>query len=88
MNAKFRVWAGRLEEMVKPSRHVELRAVLAQMFADLGHPVGEETSKHPNARKRQEFTAQELEGIERRKAEVRAGWSPAEREERKLKTWM
>lgn len=88
MNMKFRVWAGRLEEMVNPSRHIELRAVLAQLFTDLGHKVEEETSKHPNARKRQEFTEEELEEIERRKAEVRAGWSPAEREERKLKPWM
>jgi len=86
MNARFRVWAGRLEEMVKPSRHIELRAVLAQLFTDLGHPVGDESPKHPNAKKVHGFSPEELEEIERRKAEVRAGWSAEEREERKLKS--
>ena len=85
MDAKFRIWVGRFEDLTKRGREVELKALLAKLFAELGHPVVDEESKHPNGKRsrEREFTPEQLAKIEERKREVQKGWSPEEYEHRR-----
>ena len=85
MDARFRIWAGRFEEITKRGREIELKALLAKLFAELGHPVGDGESSHPNSKRsrEKEFTPQQLAEIEQRKREVQKGWSPEEHEFRR-----
>jgi hypothetical protein len=86
MNMKFRIWSAKFQELVPAHRRVEMEAMMALLFKDLGHSVEEEVKKHPNSRRSdREFSPEEMAEIERRKAEVRAGWTPADFEERKTK---
>ena len=86
MKMKFRMLSARLQEIVPAGRNVEMEALLAMLFKDLGHSIEEEVKKHPNSRRSdREFSPEEMAEIERRKAEVRAGWTPADFEERKTK---
>jgi hypothetical protein len=86
MNMKFRIWSAKFQELVPAKRRIEMEAMMALLFKDLGHPVEEEVKKHPNSRRSdREFSPEEMAEIERRKAEVRAGWTPADFEERKTK---
>ena len=86
MNMKFRIWSAKFQELVPAKRRIEMEAMMALLFKDLGHPVEEEVNKHPNSRRSdREFSPEEMAEIERRKAEVRAGWTPADFEERKTK---
>lgn len=85
MDARFRIWAGRFEELTKRGREVELKALLAMLFKELGHPVVDEDSRHPNSKlsREKEFTPAQLAEIELRKKEVQKGWSPEEYEHRR-----
>jgi hypothetical protein len=85
MDARFRIWVGRFEELAKRGREVELKALLAMLFKELGHPVEDESSSHPNGKRsrHKEFTPAELAEIEERKKEVQKGWSLDEHERRK-----
>lgn len=86
MNAKFRVWSARFQELVPAKRRIEMEALLAILFKDLGRPVEEENvSHHPNAKRsrEKEFSPEELAEIELRKQEVRRGWSPEDYEFRR-----
>lgn len=84
-DTRFRIWAGRFEDLTKKGREVELRALLAKLFAELGHPIESGESKHPNSKRsrEREFTPEELAEIEQRKREVQKGWSPEEHEFRR-----
>ena len=84
MNVKFRLWSAKFQELVPATRRIEMEALMALLFKDLGYPVEEEVKKHPNSRwADREFSPEERAEIEQRKAEVRAGWTPADYEERK-----
>lgn len=87
MNVKFRMWSARFQELVPAKRKVELEALLAMLFKDLGHSIEEEGKAHPNRKRSEdkEFSPEELEEIEKRKAEVRAGWTPVDFEQRRTK---
>lgn len=85
MDARFRLWAGRFEELCKKGREVELKALLAMLFTEFGCPVEEQVNQHPNSKRsrEQEFTPEQLAEIELRKKQVQKGWSPEEHEHRR-----
>ena len=82
---KFRLYAGRIMDLVPRHREVECLALLAKMLSAFGVSVTESTSSHPNSKRSRtkEFTPEELAEIEKRKAKIQAGWTPAEEENRK-----
>jgi len=82
---KFRLYAGRIMDLVPRHREIECLALLAKMLSAYGVNITESTSKHPNSKRsrNKEFTPEELAEIEKRKAEIQAGWTPADFENRK-----
>ena len=85
MNTTFRFYASQITDLVPRARHVECLALLAKMLKAHGVNLGDEENQHPNSKRSRDrdFTPEERAEIEQRKAEVRAGWTPADYEERK-----